>query len=376
MVDDKVPPPSPANFPVSPPRAPFLSPYGMFPDVDAARDALAAEAAGGRGGGGGEPPTIDPLAVPFDPTKPTIDQTRSNAIDSIRNNFAALNVASAIDPTLYLKKTGDVATDLSIGHPTSTSGLNLNPIAGQVGAIYWKQAAVTKYAAWAYLDSQTWYLTAYPDAGGQFNVFSARRSDGALVIGGNVAISGGFSRTTQSAPIHLEIYKSTPVVLMQHADGSTFRVLVNSAGAYIDSWLASTGADVAPAVGARSLFLRTQDASGAVQNRLTLDPGGGILAGVGAFVGNYAWLGGPATFALDFHTCQTAGIQAGSTVMSITMMAGQIARIFVNGSGAITLPAAVHVPVGGATWGTVATIVSLLALDASGNNIFATFVPF
>ena len=103
MVDNTVPP---ADFPPPPPRPPFTSPYGMFPDVDAARDELAAEIAE-RGS------VIDPLAVPFDPTKPTIDQTRSNAIDAIRNNFAALNTASTIDPTLYLKKTGDVALDLT-----------------------------------------------------------------------------------------------------------------------------------------------------------------------------------------------------------------------------------------------------------------------
>jgi hypothetical protein len=38
---------------------------------------------------------VAPLAVPFDPTKPTIDQTRSNAIDSIRNNFAAIAATPA-----------------------------------------------------------------------------------------------------------------------------------------------------------------------------------------------------------------------------------------------------------------------------------------
>ena len=38
---------------------------------------------------------VAPLAVPFDPTKPTIDQTRSAAIDSIRNNFAAIAATPA-----------------------------------------------------------------------------------------------------------------------------------------------------------------------------------------------------------------------------------------------------------------------------------------
>ena len=363
MIDETVPP--------APPRPPFTSPYGMFPDVDAARDALAAEAAQ-RGN------VIDPHAVPFDPTKPTIDQTRSNAIDSIRNNFAALGTAAAIDPTQYLKKTGDTATDLAIAHPSAASTFVLNPKAGQVGQVLWEQAAVVKFAMYSAPDSSYWGMQATPDTGGAFNVFLIRRADGASLLNGNLRIGDNFPRTSTGAPINLDIYNAAKpaTFVMQYNDGTALRLTATNAGNYIDSLYAGTGAAVDPAIGARTLYMRTQDASGTVQNRLTFDPAGGLLAGVAAFVGNYAWLGGPSTFALDFHTVQTAGVQAGSTISGVTMMAGQVARIFVNGSGGVTLPAGVHIPVAGATFGTTATIVSLLALDASGNNIFATFVPF
>jgi hypothetical protein len=363
MVDETVPP---AILPPVPPRPEFTSPYGMYPNVDAARDELAVREAE-RGN------VIDPLAVPFDPTKPTIDQTRSNAIDSIRNNFAALTSAAAIDPTIYLKKTGGLATDLTVTHPTSTTGMVLNPIAGQVGAIYWFQASANKFAAWVSADSSTWIVTAYPDAGGPWNVFSARRSDGAVAFGNNVAISAGFARTSQGAAVHLEINKPTPVFLMQHSDGGALRLLTNAAGTYIDAWLAATGADVAPVAGARSLFVRTQDSTGAVQTRLTFDPSGAMLAGVGAFVGAYRSLGA-GSFAPDFRLGQTVGVAPGATITSVTLAAGQVGRIFVTGGGAITIPSTWRVQQGGAVWGTVNTIVSLFSPD--GATILATFVPF
>lgn len=369
MVDQSVPP---ADFPPTP-RPPFTSPYGMFPDVDAARDELAAELAA-RGN------VIDPLAVPFDPAKPTIDQTRSNAIDSIRNNFAALNTASTIDPTLYLKKSGDVATDLTVTHPTATSPLTLNPIAGQQGTITWKQAGATKFAHVTSGDTTTHTLVATPDTGGPFNVFSARRADGMSMFSGGVAIGGGnFPRTTQGAPIALDVYKAgqTSVALFQAADGSAIRLQAASGNTYIDSLLCGTGATAAdPAVGVRALTVRVQDSTGALQNRLTFDPGGGILAGVAAFAGPYAWMGGPSTMALDFRTMQTAGLQPGSVISGATMLTGQVARIMVNGGGAITLPAAWHIQQGGAVWGTAYTIVSLVCIDGPSSFIFATFTPF
>ena len=102
---------------------------------------------------------VAPLAA-FDPTKPTIDQTRSNAIDSIRNNFANLPASSGPPgPTGATGATGapgaqgpqgatgppgagvpaGASTDVQINYQGAFYGdgnFTFNPTTGQVGIGY------------------------------------------------------------------------------------------------------------------------------------------------------------------------------------------------------------------------------------------------
>jgi hypothetical protein len=99
--DDNKEPPQPAD------RPEFMSPYQVFPTEDAAREAVVAAAADGR-----DQPT--PQVAVWDPTKPTIDQTRANAILAIQQNFESLIPIAGIVPAQYLKKTGDTAANLRV----------------------------------------------------------------------------------------------------------------------------------------------------------------------------------------------------------------------------------------------------------------------
>ena len=253
-------------------------------------------------------------------------------------------------------------------------------MAAQAGRVIWQQAAVLKYQETLAADATTWTLSCINDSSVSFNVFSARRANGMVAFSGGIAIGGGnFPRTSAGAPIGIDLYKSgqAATYLQQNTDGTTLRISTTSLGSYIDSLLCgNTPTNADPAVGQRALNIRSQDASGAIQTRLTFDTGGGILAGAAAFAGTYAWMGGPSTMALDFRTMQTAGLQPGSVISGATMLTGQVARIMVNGGGAITLPASWHIVQGGAVWGTAYTIVSLVCIDGPSSFIFATFIPF
>jgi hypothetical protein len=78
--------------------------------------------------------------------------------------------------------------------------------------------------------------------------------------------------------------------------------------------------------------------------------------------------------ALDFRNIQTYGVNPGSAISAIYCAPGQVFRILVNGSGAITLPA-VKWTTGSPVWGTTYTVISCFSPDGGG-TIFATTMPF
>jgi hypothetical protein len=285
------------------------------------------------------PPSWDSFAATpfaaFDPTKPTIDQTRKDAIDSIRSNFQNLPTVTpaGADKQVQFRDGAVFGGDAGLTYDKVTDTLT---VAGAIGV--------------PTLNAQTVNITP-----------------------GNLTLSGGGAAT---------IIGSTGAIAQA---GGAAKLEVRSAA----------GGDAAymtfhrPAVFAGYFGLDTDNqwkvggySYGAAsykilteQNSFGLDANKGLWAN-GGIISTYLWLGGPSTFAtVDFRQGQTLGMQAGSIITSINAYPGMVGRIWVNGNGAITLPATVHIPVGGATWGIFGTMVSLVSLDASG-YFLATFVPY
>jgi hypothetical protein len=92
----------------------------------------------------------------------------------------------------------------------------------------------------------------------------------------------------------------------------------------------------------------------------------------GAVSGGYSYLASYSG-ALDFRTMQTFGVAAGSTITTMTALAGQICRILVNGNGLINLPSSVKWADGSPVWGTTSTIVSMWT---DGGTFWATTTPY
>lgn len=91
-----------------------------------------------------------------------------------------------------------------------------------------------------------------------------------------------------------------------------------------------------------------------------------------SFSGRYSYLGAYSG-ALDFRTCQTFGVAAGSSISAMTAVAGQICRIIVAGSGLISVPAVVRWAAGNPLWGTTYTIVTFWT---DGSSYWGTTMPF
>jgi len=342
----------------------FTSPYGMFPDVDAARDALAARAAE-KGN------VIEPLAAVFDPTKPTIDQTRANAIHAIQQNFEALiPVSVPVDHSVYLKKTNDTAANLYV----NPGALVMDGGAGGWSMISWRQAGVQRWDT--FCDSGGFYVTAYLDGGGSYNLLVLGRQARVATIYGRLGVGGAPRDMGGAAAIGLDV--QTPglvtALINDTSSGASFRIQATSGGTYLDG-ISSRGDNgamwVTPGI---PLMVRTQDAAGALQTRLRFDPSGAIMTNSSAFVGGFLWYGGPAAFTPDFRIAQTIGIQPGSSITTVVLVTGQVARIYVNGPGAVPYPASWHIQQGGAVWGLAFTVINLWTHD--GTNIFATFTPY
>jgi hypothetical protein len=78
---------------------------------------------------------------------------------------------------------------------------------------------------------------------------------------------------------------------------------------------------------------------------------------------------------LDFRTAQSYGVNPGSSISAIYCANGQVFRIVVNGSGAITMPSNTKWTTGSPVWGTTATVVSCFSPDGGG-TLYATTMPF
>ena len=100
--------------------------------------------------------------------------------------------------------------------------------------------------------------------------------------------------------------------------------------------------------------------------------GTGQLIG-GSVAGRYTNLGA-VNGAVNVALNQTIGVNAASVISSVVAQAGQVFRILVNGSGAITMPTGTKWTTGSPVWGTTYTIVSCFTPDST--TIFASTMPF
>jgi hypothetical protein len=367
MADTTEPTPPDQAPPESNPPGWLISPYRMAPAIEGEAVALAEVEAGQQ-----DVPTL----YAFDPTKPTIDQTRSAAITSIRDNFAALAPAATIDPTLYLPKTGGVALDLKIANPTSFTRLTLDSIAGQPTQIVWRQAGITRFNWEIAADGSMISLYTYDNLGALYSLpFQATRSTQQVLTGHNWVFGGTLAGRNALYPIDI-LKPYWAGILIQESTTNAARVAhFNNGEIYEDYYVATAAGDPNPASAGPKVHIRQQIFNGSVQERLIFDIYGGISTGYGVFASNYAWLG-TVNGALDFRACATMGVAAGSVITAFTFaQVGQVARILVSGAGAITLPASgLSLPQGGAVWGGRMTLVGLINVDATITLL--TFTPY
>lgn len=351
------------------PPADLPSPYRTYPSTEAGKEVR----------------TPTPFDVPalyaFDPTKPTIDQTRLAAIDAIRANFVALTPAATADLSAFLPKTGGIATDLIIRN-SGQVGPIVDAISGGFPNYKLSVSGLLKFSLNTNAAGTVFRLHTYDDAGVLAGVVMNAKRDltGVQFVVPISVASAGYPRTLSGVPINLDVYgTATQVAVVQNtASGVGLRFIAHSAGAvYLDcAMMNAAGADVATAGG--PLNVRTVDSAGVIQQRLGILPTGEIKAepGQAAFVGGFQFASGGGT--LDFRRNQAYAVAAGGSVV-ISMPAGAVGRILVyGGAGGITLApsagGALHHPQSGLLWGAAFTLVSLYCWD--GANILTSFTPY
>jgi hypothetical protein len=370
---DSLPLPLPLPPPDSNPPGWLLSPYKMAPAIEGEAVVLAQTEA--------EQQDV-PTQYAFDPTKPTIDQTRSAAITSIRDNFAALAPAATINPALYLTKANPVATgNMSLTQTGSSVFFTMNAAtAGQWSVMQWGSVGITRF------DMMTdggggMYCRTY-DAAGTYKG-SAWVFDTTLAV-----VSYSFDRVIfhpgpptaqlgRSSSMTLDMYRpgTAGVSFQETANNALGRVFAQGGSVFFDFATADVQGQPRPVQGP-TLFLRSWDTAGSVQTRLSMDPLGGINIPWGSIASSYAYVGTQTGYAMDFRKYQTYAIDAGSSIASFVFgQGGQVSRIWVASPGAITLPTAgVYYPQGGAVWGAKFTIISVLYIHSSA--IFLSFTPY
>jgi len=361
-------PPPDSNPPDSNPPGWLLSPYKMAPAIEGEAAVLAATERAAE---------VEPFGAPFDPTKPTIDQTRSNAITSIRDNFAALAPAATIDPTAYLPKVNPVTNALAIRPTTGTAWLTLDGAAGHWSGIKWGTGGKQFWDIIADA-AGTYYLRNYDSAG--------TYRGNALVIANDLSSAafsipmvmfqpqpGGVVRNTN---VNIDVIRASNAgyVVMETTYNSQTRVVNNNGNCYYDHWTADAAGNQTGNPGP-PVIIRQSNTVGALQPRISFINDGQIQVNWGTICSGYVWYGGPATFTLEFKTTQTCGVAPGSVIGGILLgQPGHVVRIFVAGNGAITLPSYIRIPQGGAVWGTYATMISLWF--QGGSSVYASFVPY
>jgi len=137
-----------------------------------------------------------------------------------------------------------------------------------------------------------------------------------------------------------------------------------------------------PIASSTALIIRQTRSNTFLDQALVLFPSGLVQVGnnantiPGAIASTWKNLGS-GTFTPDFRQYQTAIVGPGSTIAGWTAAEGQVFRIFVNGGGAIAMPATgggVKYAIGSpGNFGTTGTLISI-ALINSVNYI--TFIPF
>jgi len=370
---DTTEPPAPADPPVPPPESNppgwLISPYRMAPAIEGEAVALADVEAGQQ-----DAPTL----YAFDPTKPTIDQTRSAAITSIRDNFAALAPTAGADLTQYLKKTGDTALDLRIASPTGLTYLRLESIAGQNAQVLWRQGGVTRFI----MDlnaSADWLGTYTCDNAGNTSSLALQlgRTTQQNLTGHNWVFSGALG--TRQNLYTIDIYRPYYAgILIHESTTNAVARIVSTTDVYYDHYLGLASGDVNTASPGPNIHFRQQVANGSTQERLTFDKNGGINVAYGAIGSNFNNLSAVMTnWTPDFRLYQGYGVLAGSSIAGFTFASlGQVARIMVVSPGAITLPTGsqYRMPQGGAVYGALYTMISIIYIN-SGAILF-NFVPY
>jgi hypothetical protein len=191
---------------------------------------------------------------------------------------------------------------------------------------------------------------------------------------------GGVPRNVGgSQQIHLDVYGpgSQRIVANDTTNQVGLKLVAASTGNFIDATrMAADG--TAPALGGVPLNIRMTNNGGTLVTAMTFSPIGQVQVGdpAGGSPGSICsthLFGGGGTIAADFRLFQTLQVLPGAVISSITMTKGQIARIEITGNGGITLPAAVHIPRGGAVYGAFATVIGLYYDSA---NILASFTPY
>lgn len=295
---------------------PFISPYRTYPVMIEPHEEFVEQ----------QPPPL-PTLYAFDSSKPTIDQTRQAAIDSIRTNFQNLPMAVPGGATTYVQfnDAGTFGGDAGMTYAKATDTLT---IAGAVNV--------------PTVNVQTLNVTpgSLTVSGGGAGTFSGST--------GVIGQAGGTSK------LEVRANSGTDAAYM------TFH-RPNSFAAYFGLDTDNTWRVGGYSYGAVSYRLLHEGNSFNLNTANTLSTALAIVSSLTvsakAVIGSYSWLGAW-NGALDFRNYQTYGVGPGSTITSMAAAVGQIVRILVAGGGAIAMPAGIKWADGSPTWGTTYTLIS------------------
>jgi hypothetical protein len=312
----------------------FTSPYRMLPTIELAPtfEPAAPEYA----------LTPTPLAA-FDPSKPTIDQTRQNAIDSIRSNFQNL------------------PTTVPGGGTTQVQFNDAGVFGGDAGLVYTK--ATDTLGIGSTLNAPTINATT-------------------VNISGQFVMQGGVMYPTPSTGA---IAVASPGHKLEVRNAGTAGDAAMIAFHRVGTFAAVFGIDTDNtwrvggwSMGTYSYRLLHEGNSFAIDTSANLNFATHTLYGTGyvsagAVIGSYLYMGAQGGAALDFRVHQTFGVTAGSTIASMVASVGQVCRILVNGNGSVALPASLKWSDGSPVWGSVTTFINMWT---DGSIFWASTTPF
>jgi hypothetical protein len=311
----------------------FISPYRNFPEIGEPHEIEVQL----------EPPPLPVLYATFDPSKPTIDQTRQAAIDAIRTNFQNLPMAVPGGGTTQVQfnDAGAFGGDAGLTYAKATDTLT---VAGALAVPTITAQAVTINPG---------SLTVQGGGSGYF-----------------IGSAGVIAQAAGASKLEVRANSGTDAAYM------TFH-RPNSFAAYFGLDTDNTWRVGGYSYGAASYRLLHEANSFNLNTAGQLSTGLAIVSALtvlgAAVIGGYAWKGAW-NGALDFRTAQTFGVGPASTITSMAGAGGQIVRILVAGGGSIAMPASVKWADGSPTWGTTYTLIS--GWTDGGGTFWMSTTPF